>query len=132
MDGIRYRHICGQCDFWLSGVCCNGESWHRADFTTADQGCEEFSPAQPKPALIVKRGENTRVECPRCEGNLAVSPVRTGSGNCPGCGAVYTLPARTWDGIEKEAVLASKCLDGNGQLQKQAKKVSDGKENANT
>lgn len=33
---------CATCDWYedYQGVCCNGDSQHRADFMSADQGCE--------------------------------------------------------------------------------------------
>ncbi len=35
---------CGSCGWYaeFQGVCCNGSSEHRADFTDSDDSCEEW------------------------------------------------------------------------------------------
>lgn len=42
--GVKLALTCGNCKWYepFCGVCCNGDSEHRADFRLEDETCEEW------------------------------------------------------------------------------------------
>lgn len=44
VDCLQLKKCCANCRWWaeVAEVCCNGDSEHRADFTLALDGCDEW------------------------------------------------------------------------------------------
>ena len=44
VGGVKLALTCGNCKWYepFCGVCCNGDSEHRADFPLEDETCEEW------------------------------------------------------------------------------------------